>query len=213
MTEFPPSSKLSILTNCTRALASGGFRNVVKTVAVLPEAYNKELALTLNDRDLDIVARNAIMLIILLAVEDTATTVDCVLHVWYSAQIEKSHIELLGTAVRPLSEDMCQKIAKKPEDKLLAKTWSWGSKSIRLVLSKKTWEATLSYLSLPTGLSAQRARDLRLAVTLAPQRKDHVDRHLFTQTPTQRVCFMKYRRDGMLLPFGNHRKSYNIPNP
>lgn len=153
------------------------------------------------------------MLILLLAVEDKATAVDCVLHVWYSAQIEKSHVELLDTTVRPLIEDMCQKIAKKPEDILLAKTWSWGTKSIRLVLSKRAWEATLSYISLPTGLSSQRAHDLRLAVTLAPQRKDHVDRYLFTQTPTQRVCVMKYRRDGILLPFGNSRKSYDVPNP
>lgn len=179
----------------------------------MPEAYNKELKLTLNDRDLDIVARNTIMLILLLAVEDTAAAVDCVLHIWYSAQIEVSHIELLDTAVRPLIEDMCQKIAKKLEDVLLAKTWSWGTKSVRLVLSKKAWEATLSYLSLPTGLSSQKAHDLRLVVTLAPQRKDYVDRHLFSQTPTQRVCLMKYRTDGILLPFGNPRKCYDVPNP
>ncbi|TLD18871.1 extracellular exo-polygalacturonase [Venturia nashicola] len=193
--------------------ASGDFRNVIKTVAEVPDAYNKALTLTLNDRDLDIVARNTIMLILLLAVEDTATAVDCVLHVWYSAQIEKSHMELLNSAVRPLIEDMCHKIAEKSENILLAKTWSWGTKSIRLVLSKKAWEATLSYFSLPTALTSQRAHDLRTAITLAPQRKDHVDRHLFSQTPTQRLCFMKYRRDGILLPFGSSRQSYNVPNP
>ncbi|KAE9989949.1 hypothetical protein EG327_002091 [Venturia inaequalis] len=193
--------------------ATGDFRNVIKTVALLPEAYGKELTLTLNDRDLDIVARNTIMLILLLAVEDTATAVDCVLHVWYSAQIKQSHIELLDTTVRPLIEDMCKKIAERSEDVLLAKTWSWGTKSIRLVLSKMAWEATLSYLSLPTGLSSQGAHDLRLAVTLAPHRKDYLDRHLFSQTPTQRMCIIKYRRDGILLPFGNSRKSYNVPNP
>jgi hypothetical protein len=203
----------SILTKPGRELASGDFRNVVKTVAALSTTYNKQLTVTLNDRDLDIVARNAIMLILLIAVEDTAAAVDCVLHIWYSAQIAKAHIELLDTTVRPLIQEMCQKITEKPDGQLLAKTWSWGNKAIRIVLSKEAWKTTLSYLRLPTGLSSQGARDLRLAVTLAPERKDHLERHLFALSPTQRVCFLKYRQDGILLPFGHSRSAYNIPNP
>jgi hypothetical protein len=168
---------------------------------------------TLNDRDLDIAARNAIMLILLIAVDDTAAAVDCVLHIWYSAQITNAHIELLDTTVRPLIEETCKKIAEKPNGQLLAKTWSWGNKAIRIVLSKEAWEATLSYLSLPTGLSSQGAHDLRLAVTLAPERKDHLERHLYALSPSQRVCFLRYRQDGILLPFGYSRSAYNIPNP
>lgn len=169
--------------------------------------------MTLNDRDLDIVARNVIMLMLLVGYDDRVAAVDCVLHIWYSAQITKAHVELLDTTVRPLIQEMCNKIAQKPNGSLLAKTWSWGSRAIRIVLLKQAWNATLSYLSLPTGLSSERAHDLRLAVTLAPERKDYRDRHLFDLSPTQRVCFLKYRQDGILLPFGHSRSAYNVPNP
>jgi len=81
------------------------------------------------------------------------------------------------------------------------------------VVSKEAWQATLSYLSLPTGLSSQGAHSLRLAVALAPERKDHLERHLFTLSPTQRVCFLRFRQDGILLPFSYSRSEHSTPNP
>lgn len=153
------------------------------------------------------------MLILLLATGDTTAAVDCVLHIWYSAQITKAHKSLLDTAVRPLLQEMCDKISGKPNGRLLAKTWSWGEKSIRIVLSKEAWNATLQFLSFPSGLSSQQAHNLRLAVTLAPERKDFLERHVYSLNPQHRVCFMRYREDGILLPFGCSRSAYNVPNP
>lgn len=94
------------------------------------------------------------MLIFLITIDDTAAAVDCVLHIWYSAQITNIHIELLDTTVRPLIEETCKKITEKRNGQLLVKSWSWGNKVIRIVLSKEAWEAILLYLSLPTGLSS-----------------------------------------------------------
>ncbi|KAF1812296.1 hypothetical protein P152DRAFT_487845 [Eremomyces bilateralis CBS 781.70] len=193
--------------------ASGDIRNVLKTIASLPTTYNMQLAITLNDHELDIVARNAIMLILLLAVEEPETAVDCVVHTWYSAQISKTHLDLLDTTVRPLLQDMCTKIVEKPDGKLLAKTWHFGKRGIRIALTKQAWIATLSYLDMPAELTSERAHKVRTAVTLAPERKDHLERHLFAQAPARRVGFMKFRQDGILLPFGHSRHAYNIPNP
>ena len=171
------------------------------------------MTITLNDHDLDIVARNAIILILLVAVEDTAAAVDSVLHIWYSAQITKAHMNLLDTTVRPLVQEMCEKIIGKPKGQLLANTWSWGSRMIRIVLSKEAWKATLSYLSLPVALSSQGAHDLRLAITLAPERKDRLERYLYTMSPTQRVCLLRFRKDGILFPFSYSRSEHTVPNP
>ncbi|KAF2434008.1 hypothetical protein EJ08DRAFT_694040 [Tothia fuscella] len=140
---------------------------------------------------------NDLKLLFAVAVEDTAAAVDCVLHVWYSAQITKAHIELLDTTVRPLIQEMCDKIIDKTEGQLLAKTWSWGDRTIRIVL----------------GPTSHGAHDLRLTVTLAPERKDHLERHLFTLSPTRRLCFLKFRQDGILLPFSYSRSQYTISNP
>ena len=68
-------------------VASGDLRNVVKTVASLPNDYSKTVSLVINDRDFDIVARNVIMLLIVLVVSDPIQAVDCLLHIWYSTLV------------------------------------------------------------------------------------------------------------------------------
>lgn len=186
---------------------------MIKTITSIPTSYNGQVNITLNDRDLDIVARNVIMLILLLAVDDVDTAIDCSMHIWYSAQISESHFDLLRTTVRPLIEAVCSKIATKSDQNPLAKKWSWGNRDIRIALTKKAWNAALAYLDLPPELSSQQAHNLRTAVTLAPERKDHLERCLFNFKPSQRVCFLKFRQDGILLPFSCSRSAYNIPNP
>lgn len=69
------------------AVASGDLRNVAKTIAQIPSSYNQPVDVTINDRDLDIVARNAIMLLIALVVDNIDEAVDCMIHIWYSALI------------------------------------------------------------------------------------------------------------------------------
>ncbi|KAK2758931.1 mynd finger family protein [Colletotrichum kahawae] len=60
--------------------ASGDLRNIVKTIAKLPNSYTQPIEVTINDRDLDIVARNAIMLLIALVVDDVDVAADCIIH-------------------------------------------------------------------------------------------------------------------------------------
>ena len=167
----------------------------------------------MNDLDLDIVTRNTIMLILLLAVEDTEAAVDCVLHIWYSAQISEEHLALLSTTVHPLIRDICTKIALRPDGKLQGKTWSFSNRRLRLVLTKQAWNAILSYLDPPTGLTSQQANNIRLAITMAPERKDYMERYLFAHPPTQRLGALRFRQDGILLPFGHSRSAHSIPNP
>jgi len=167
----------------------------------------------MNDRDLDIVARNAIMLILLLAVEDTEAAIDCVLHIWYSAQISEVHLALLSTTVQPLIKDICTKISQRPDSKLQGKTWSFSNRRLRLVLTKQAWNSVLSYLDPPAGLTSQQANSIRLAVTMAPERKDYLERYLFAHPPARRLGTLRYRQDGILLPFGHSRNAHSIPNP
>ncbi|KAK6218393.1 hypothetical protein QIS74_06273 [Colletotrichum tabaci] len=75
--------------------ASGDLRNVIKTIAQLTESYTQTVEVTMNDRDLDIVTRNAILLLIALAVEDFDASADCIIHVWYSTFLRKSDLDIL----------------------------------------------------------------------------------------------------------------------
>ncbi|KAL5342064.1 hypothetical protein BJX70DRAFT_386470 [Aspergillus crustosus] len=181
-------------------IASGDLRNIVKTLAHLPSDYNHPIEITVNDRDLDIVARNVIILLLGLLVDDAEKAIDCMIHVWYSALIRQSDLHVIQHQIRPLIQTICEKIKDKKEDALLAQTWMFGQQSYRLVLTKVSWDRLLSFTQMPSG-----------CVTLAGSRKDYRDRQLFCQQPSHRVAFLKFREDGLLLPFGFPRNANTWP--
>jgi hypothetical protein len=193
--------------------ASGDLRNVVTTIAQLPSSYSYPLELTINDRDFEIVARNIILLLTALIVEQVDEAVDCIIHVWYSAFVRESHIDLLRHRVRPLIEDVCNKIKDKKPGSLLGKTWTFGRHSLRVVLERSSWDRLLCLVDPPAGLTADHARELRAAITLAESRKDYRDRYMYCQSPSYRIAFKKFREDGLLLPFGSSRSEFREPNP
>jgi hypothetical protein len=89
------------------------------TIVRLPSSYSHSIEITMNDRDLDIVARNIIMLLIALTIEEVDEAVDCIIHVWYSALVRQSDIVILQGRIRPLIEDVCKKIKDKTSGRLL----------------------------------------------------------------------------------------------
>jgi hypothetical protein len=72
----------------------------------------------------------------------------------------------------------------RPDDSLQSKLWTNGSRSLRLTLHKRQWKHLLSYFDVPDGLTTTQANDVRTAVTLDPERRDYLDRALFSQPPT-----------------------------
>ena len=194
-------------------IASGDLRNVIKTVAGLPSTYNHSLDITLNDRDFDIVARNLILLLIALTVEQVDEAVDCILHLWYSALVRESDIDILQRHIRPLIEDVCGKIKDKTSGGLFGKTWTFRQRSLRVVLEKSSWVRLLSFVNKPMGLTAEQALKVRAATTLADSRRDYRDRYMCRLPPLRRIAFTKFRQDGLLLPFGHPRHEFREPNP
>jgi hypothetical protein len=194
-------------------LASGDIRNVAKTIANIPSCYHRSVYVTMNDKDIDIVARNAIMLLIAFVVDDIDKAIDCIIHVWYSTLIRDSDFNILQQLVRPLIEDICCKIKSKEPRAFLGKTWTFGERSLRLVLERSSWDKLLSFMDIPAGLNLQQADQIRTAVTLAESRKDYMDRHMFFQSPSHRVAMKRFRKDGLLLPFGALRDEFRVPNP
>jgi hypothetical protein len=194
-------------------LASGDLRNVIKTIASIPEGYCKPITMTINDRDFDIVARNVIILLATLVAQDINLAVDCMIHIWYSVLVPKSVTDFLKTSIYPLIETICKKIENKKPESVLGKTWTFGSRSLRLVLPKEKWTSLLSYFEVPDGLSPGKARDVRAAIAMAEERRDYRERNMILQPPAHRICVIRYREDGILLPFGNCRDQFDIPNP
>ncbi|KAL2075267.1 hypothetical protein VTL71DRAFT_210 [Oculimacula yallundae] len=197
--------------------ASGDMRNVAKTVVGLPDSYPGNCDLVLNDMDPSIVIRNAILLLTALTFppEEAAPMM---LHIWYSALLPASTFLSLQEKILPLVQDVCTKIQGKAGDSLQAKTWTFShlhdkKSSLRIILKKSQWETMMVYFRVPAGLGKVEAQRVRKATTLAPERLDYVHRGLYALKPARRVGMMKFRGDGILLPFGAPRRGYDVPNP
>jgi hypothetical protein len=139
--------------------------------------------------------------------------VPIMLHLWYSASIPNSVFRALQDSILPLVQEVCEKIKSKSQSSLQSKTWAYGSRSCRLVLQKQFWDRLLLYFQVPRGLTLARAQQIRLATSLAPERTDYVERSFFKKPPKWRVAAMKFRQNGILLPFGSSSAGYDTPNP
>ncbi|KAI1653498.1 hypothetical protein F4813DRAFT_374473 [Daldinia decipiens] len=192
--------------------ASGDMRNVILSLVNL-HSHNGPLGIVLNDKEMDIVARNAIFLLTFLVEDDPVIAAEYVLHIWYSALITERCQSFLQNRLRPIVKNVCDKIIHKPASSLLAKTWSFGNASLRLVLSRDKWFSFLSYFDVPEGLTKDTAQRVRQAVMLAPERVDYVHRAMDLKTPAQRLGMFKFRVDGILLPFSHSREEFTVPNP
>ena len=129
----------------------------------------------MSDRDHGIVVRNFVMLLVVFAGKGHDETVDCMVHVWYSAFIRESDLQLLSLRVRPLIGYVCHKIRDKPSKTIFGKTWKFGQSSFRLVLGMVSLDRLLTFLEVPSGLTVEKANLLRTAVTLANSRVDYRD--------------------------------------
>ncbi|KAL6354456.1 hypothetical protein LRP88_11791 [Fusarium phalaenopsidis] len=194
--------------------ASGDLRNVIKTVTSLPRTFRNDLTITINDNDLDVVARNIILLLTALLSakpEDAATRM---IHIWYSTFIRQSDLEFLHGVVRPNIERACSNLEGEDLDRLHSGTFSRGSYSgVNVVLPKKSWLALLKYLEVPEGLTLDQAQQVRTAVTLPAGHLGNIEHNYFPLLPAQRICWHRFRLDGVLLPFGASSKPFDTPNP
>ncbi|KAI1210653.1 uncharacterized protein F4807DRAFT_459493 [Annulohypoxylon truncatum] len=200
--------------------ASGDLRNVIKTL----QSFDGDLQITIaiNDRDPDITARNAILLLLVLtSLDDESEKADiegvaeAVLHVWYSAMLTKDTLSQLQSKVKPLISEVCKGISTETSCLYVGKVWHFKSKcNLRLTLKEKDWVRALNFLEIPKHLTATKAQELRHAAVLAPERKDYRDRWYFKDaSPSMRIAKERFREDGLLLPFGHPRVGFDYPNP
>jgi len=197
-------------------------RHVVRTIADLPDGTKQQINVTMNDREFNVVARNTILLLLALTATDTetlhipsCTIVEALIHVWYSASIPSDVLSLLQNRVKPLISDVCSKIANRPRNATLGKTWEFSDgRSLRLILKQKDWFRLGNFLDIPDDMTLEDTTQIRRAVTLAPERSDYRDRWYFKDAfPFMRIAKQRFQEDGLLIPFGHPRTRFNRPNP
>jgi hypothetical protein len=192
--------------------ASGDCRNVINSIVGLPVDYTGRCTAVLNDMDFVVVARNAIFLLSALHF-DPSTSAPIMLHLWYSALIPTIMLETLQKEILPYIEDVCSKVKDKSPESLQAKTFKLPHGSLRLLLKKEHWFQLASFFKVSKGLTSQSATARRVQTMLNPGRMDIVDRALYAMPPGQRMGCWKFRKEGILLPFGCSTQKFDTPNP
>ena len=108
------------------------------------------------------------MLLTLLKIDqDLDEALEAVIHLWYSVKLQSSHLHQLQLSIGPLFQEVCAKVKDKPDDALLAKTWTFGAKSLRVILSNDKWMLLPTFLEVLDGLSCNQADKIRKDITLA----------------------------------------------
>ncbi|CAI7658005.1 unnamed protein product [Penicillium glandicola] len=203
--DAPPKIRL-LLTS------SHDIRDMVETIARLPDTYSGQCEIAMNGIHPQIFAQNIILLLVAFHFPPEEA-VPIMIHLWYSALIPASVLAGLRTKLLPLIEEVCSEVARKRSRKLLKWVWKKNKAILHLELVREEWERLRDCLQVPSRLSATRAARNREKVMLAPRREDLFHRFLYAQPRHWRVSTMKFRRDGILLPFGCSRKEFDTPNP
>ncbi|KAF2800286.1 hypothetical protein K505DRAFT_382762 [Melanomma pulvis-pyrius CBS 109.77] len=193
--------------------ASGDIRNVLKSIAGLPDGYTGQCSVVMNDIDFDIVARNAIFLLIAFHLKPEDAT-PAIIHLWYSAFLPPSILAMLQEKILPLIDDVCTKIANKSDNVPLGKIWTLElGQSLRVVFTKAEWNRLKAFLTVPSDMSVNEVNIIRLTQMRNPTRTDYRQKAAYNQWPAFRTCNEKFRRECILLPFGTSRKEFTSPNP
>lgn len=172
----------------------------------------------MNDEDEIIVARNLLLLLTAMACPPEEAAM-LMLHLWYSAFLSADIVRRIINMVMPLIQAALDLNPKEEDESELVEA-SWKRNETLLVgaFHRDLWNMINSFFPKALGenggtLTATEAAALRLAVTLAPNRRDYRERAMFRLPPSWRLASFKFRGVGVLLPFGACCDEFNIPNP
>ena len=182
---------------------------MITTINSLPEIYKNTCTAVINDKDIVVVARTMILLLVALRKVSTDTT-ELMLHIWYSVRLPFVMAKVIDTEIKPLIADVVHKIKDRSEKLLQSKTWSLDTASVTVRLYKPQWRLVLKMLE--SVHSATTAEHRRRDLVFNKNRVDFRERHYFDLTPSMRLCAHKFRETGVLLPFGHCVNDFEVAN-
>ena len=191
-------------------VASGDPRNLMCTINGLPTAYKGKCTSILNDKNMTIVARNIIMLLISAQLPPQEAA-ELIIHLWYSARLNRGMLDALDKYAREPIADIVSKIKEKPNDVIQSKKWTFGTAEITVRLYKPQWTTLLQILDTKHNIT--KTEQERLKVVLAPSRIDYRDRELCNLPGSSRLCSTRFRTTGVLAPFGSALSHFDCANP
>ena len=180
------------------------------TVNGLPPNYTSRCDTILNDKNMNIVARNIVMLLIAAQLPPPEAS-ELILHIWYSARLTKGMVAAVDKHAREPIANIVSKVKGKANDVIQSKRWTFGTAEISVRLFKPQWTNLLHILDAKHDIA--KTEEERRKVVLAPSRSDYRDRELFNLPGFGRLCSTRFRETGVLAPFGSALDDFDCPNP
>ncbi|KAI0892990.1 hypothetical protein F4806DRAFT_499515 [Annulohypoxylon nitens] len=192
-------------------------RDFILSVVNLPETFRGPLNVVLNELNHVVAIRNVILLLIFCVEEDPVKAAEYALHTWYSLLLTDSCYKLLKK-VKSVLQGLYDEIKTEPGDDSApaTKRVRFCKGSIDITLSRGQWLYLPMYAwlnEIEDKMSKSYFQSFRRRQLSTPAANDLLHFTLEPLQPYRRVNKMKFRKDGMLLPFGQSREDFTVPNP
>ncbi|KAL7905389.1 hypothetical protein GGI35DRAFT_471637 [Trichoderma velutinum] len=202
-----------------RLLLLGPFalRHLIYSVVAMPETANPSLDATLFEFEMSHLVRTFLSLLILsLDTVDDLVVAEIVVDVWYSAKWSDRTYSYIEKQVGQKLRNLFQKIQVWYEDKQDRLTECYvtsmgtpGYLTFDVFLDWYTWKDLLNCcLQEPELGSMARARADDVSKCGEP-----LDRIFRILSPSRTASLMKWRLDGVVMPYGESASGHTIPNP
>lgn len=197
-------------TNLFLTSASGDLRNVICSINELSSSYKDTCTIVVNDKNYNVVARNVTMLL-LAAQLPPVDAAELILHIWYSGRLSQSMLVAIEKYVKEPVADVVAKIKGKSDVNIQSKKWTYGAVTMTVCLYKPQWITLLQILEAKHEV--QKTEEERRKVVLAPTRIDYREREFYKLSGPRRMCSTKFRKTGILAPFGSCLDQFESSNP
>lgn len=201
----------------TRALESG-LRHFIYSVAKLPETASPKLSVAINEASNLHVARTFFALSLLTARDrDPVVNAEACIHMWYSARMPRALRDHIQSVVRENIggglDDVASISAAQGAlpTQLCRLTWSLTNLAVTVELRQSQWAAIRDHSAPCKGLGLTEALVLRYIDTR--RCSESQCRFLARMTRARALGLMKWRDDGLLLPYGHPRDGFDALNP
>lgn len=184
------------------------------TVNGMPYLYNKTCDITLNDPNVHIVIRNALILMIAFLYPNKLEAARTITQLWYcAAAVAKTWQKMTGE-LRPFVERAYRRSGKRKAAAQVSQRWTKNEASLRLTLTRRQWKLMLDLLADADGIDFDAAmRSRRAAVLADPRQEARRNRTLCGMPAAYRRAHVRYLNTGLLLPFGQPVSAFDAPNP
>lgn len=199
-------------------LGESSLRHFIYSICKLPDTANPKISATINETSPNHLAR--LVLTALLLTDDSfdpITNAEAVVHLWYSAKLPSSlfnHIELV--AAEPLltaMEDLDKLCAEHriSEVNSFPVTMPRRGKSVVIDINRTQWSQIIRFVKISKHTNVDNASIIR--GWDCKNYSEPLHRVLRRMTPVRATGMMRWRSDGLLLPYGHPREEFNILNP